>query len=43
MRARIRRRASPIADHDVTAYIKHKEVLVSFFLSSVTYFQFSSL
>lgn len=43
MRARFRRRASPIADLDVTAFINLMVVLVSFFLSSVTYFQFSSL
>lgn len=43
MRARFRRRASPIADLDVTSFINLMVVLVSFFLSSVTYFQFSSL
>ena len=43
MRARIRLLASPIADLDVTAFINLMVVLVSFFLSSVTYFQFSSL
>lgn len=43
MRSRSRRRASPIADLDVTAFINLMVVLVAFFLSSVTYFQFSSL
>lgn len=43
MRSRFRRRASPIADLDVTAFINLMVVLVAFFLSSVTYFQFSSL
>jgi len=38
-----RRRASPIADLDVTAFINLMVVLVAFFLSSVTYFQFSAL
>lgn len=42
MRGRFRRRASPIADLDVTAFINLMVVLVAFFLSSVTYFQFSS-
>jgi biopolymer transport protein ExbD len=43
MKSRSRRRASPIADLDVTAFINLMVVLVAFFLSSVTYFQFSSL
>lgn len=43
MRGRFRRRASPIADLDVTAFINLMVVLVAFFLSSVTYFKFSSL
>ena len=43
MRSRSRRRASPIADLDVTAFINLMVVLVAFFLSSVTYFQFSAL
>lgn len=43
MRSRFRRRPSPIADLDVTAFINLMVVLVSFFLSSVAYFQFSSL
>ena len=42
MKSRSRRRASPIADLDVTAFINLMVVLVSFFLSSVAYFQFSS-
>lgn len=43
MRGRFRRRASPIADLDVTAFINLMVVLVAFFLSSVAYYQFSSL
>ena len=43
MIGRSRRRASPIADLDVTAFINLMVVLVAFFLSSVTYFQFSAL
>ena len=43
MIGRARRRASPIADLDVTAFINLMVVLVAFFLSSVTYFQFSAL
>jgi biopolymer transport protein ExbD len=43
MKGRSRRRASPIADLDVTAFINLMVVLVSFFLSSVAYFQFSAL
>jgi biopolymer transport protein ExbD len=43
MKGRYRRRASPIADLDVTAFINLMVVLVAFFLSSVTYFQFSAL
>ena len=43
MKGRLRRRASPIADLDVTAFINLMVVLVAFFLSSVTYFQFSAL
>ena len=38
-----RHRTSPIADLDVTAFINLMVVLVAFFLSSVTYFQYSSL
>jgi biopolymer transport protein ExbD len=43
MRSRALRRASPIAELDVTAFINLMVVLVAFFLSSVAYFQFSSL
>ena len=43
MRSRFGHRRSPIADLDVTAFINLMVVLVSFFLSSVTYFQLSSL
>lgn len=43
MRSRSGHRRSPIADLDVTAFINLMVVLVSFFLSSVTYFQLSSL
>jgi len=43
MIGRARHRASPIADLDVTAFINLMVVLVAFFLSSVTYFQFSAL
>ena len=43
MRTRSGHRRSPIADLDVTAFINLMVVLVAFFLSSVTYFQFSSL
>ncbi|MGA8146454.1 MAG: biopolymer transporter ExbD [Gallionellaceae bacterium] len=43
MIGRSRRRGSPIADLDVTAFINLMVVLVAFFLSSVTYFQFSAL
>jgi biopolymer transport protein ExbD len=43
MRSRSGNRRSPIADLDVTAFINLMVVLVSFFLSSVTYFQLSSL
>ena len=43
MIGRSRHRASPIADLDVTAFINLMVVLVAFFLSSVTYFQFSAL
>jgi biopolymer transport protein ExbD len=43
MIGRTRRRVSPIADLDVTAFINLMVVLVAFFLSSVTYFQFSAL
>lgn len=41
--SRFRRRASPIADLDVTAFINLMVVLVAFFLSSMTYVRFSSL
>ena len=43
MRSRLRRRASPIADLDVTAFINLMVVLVAFFLSSMAYFQLSAL
>lgn len=43
MRNRSRRRASPIADLDVTAFINLMVVLVAFFLSSMTYLQLSAL
>ncbi|MEJ2553657.1 MAG: biopolymer transporter ExbD [Gammaproteobacteria bacterium] len=43
MIGRSRYRASAIADLDVTAFINLMVVLVAFFLSSVTYFQFSAL
>lgn len=43
MIGRSRHRASPIAELDVTAFINLMVVLVAFFLSSVTYFQFSAL
>jgi len=43
MIGRTRRRASPIADLDVTSFINLMVVLVAFFLSSVAYFQFSAL
>jgi biopolymer transport protein ExbD len=43
MRSRSGRRRSPIAELDVTAFINLMVVLVAFFLSSVTYFQFSAL
>lgn len=43
MIGRSRYRASAIAELDVTAFINLMVVLVAFFLSSVTYFQFSAL
>lgn len=43
MRSRSSRRRSPIAELDVTAFINLMVVLVAFFLSSVTYLQFSAL
>lgn len=43
MRGRFRRRATPIVDLDVTAFINLMVVLVAFFLSSVAYYQFSAL
>jgi biopolymer transport protein ExbD len=43
MRSRAGQRRSPIAELDVTAFINLMVVLVAFFLSSVTYFQLSSL
>lgn len=43
MRGRFRRRTTPIIDLDVTAFINLMVVLVAFFLSSVAYYQFSSL
>lgn len=43
MRGRLRRRATPIVDLDVTAFINLMVVLVAFFLSSVAYYQFSTL
>ncbi|MCC6301301.1 MAG: biopolymer transporter ExbD [Gammaproteobacteria bacterium] len=43
MRSRFRRRATPIVDLDVTAFINLMVVLVAFFLSSMAYYQFSTL
>lgn len=43
MRGRFRRRTTPIVDLDVTAFINLMVVLVAFFLSSMAYYQFSSL
>lgn len=43
MRSRFRRRATPIVDLDVTAFINLMVVLVAFFLSSIAYYQFSAL
>lgn len=43
MRSRFRRRATPIVDLDVTAFINLMVVLVAFFLSSIAYYQYSAL